>query len=205
MPNTSSHVLRPGVYAPVLTPFNEDGSEVVDLTAFASSVSRLGAAGVGVLIGGTLGEGPLLERNEKTALIDCAKKALGNLGDEQRVPIIAGVTGASVRECVAQAKDAASAGADAVYVRCLPPTCRFAQFLRDRSRIVVAPAYFAFVYGKDKSATKSFFTSIADESPLPVLIYNVRCTTNTYRMGLPKLIFRRSHSPPVASILTHRH
>jgi dihydrodipicolinate synthase/N-acetylneuraminate lyase len=42
-----------------------------------------------------------------------------------------------------------------------------------RYRIVVAPAYYAFVYGKDKNALKEFFTSIADESPLPLLIYNV--------------------------------
>lgn len=108
----------------MLTPFKENGSEVADLSAFASSVSRLGSAGVGVLIGGTLGEGPLLERNERIALINCAKNALETLGHEQRVPIMAGLTGASVRECVAQAKDAASAGADAVYVRCLPHVFR---------------------------------------------------------------------------------
>jgi dihydrodipicolinate synthase/N-acetylneuraminate lyase len=42
-----------------------------------------------------------------------------------------------------------------------------------RCRIVVAPAYYAFVYGKDKNALKEFFVSIADESPLPLLIYNV--------------------------------
>lgn len=40
--------------------------------------------------------------------------------------------------------------------------------------VVVAPTYFAFVYGKDKAAVRKFFTSVADESPLPVMIYNVR-------------------------------
>jgi len=39
--------------------------------------------------------------------------------------------------------------------------------------VVVAPSYFAFVYGKDKTAVRKFFISVADESLLPVLIYNV--------------------------------
>ncbi len=109
-----SHVLRPGVYAPILTPFNEDGSEEICLTAFASSVARLARAGVGILLGGTLGEGPLLEERERVALIRCARETLQQLGPDFQVPIIAGVVGASVRECVAQSNDAAGAGADAV-------------------------------------------------------------------------------------------
>ncbi|KAL1851646.1 hypothetical protein VTK73DRAFT_9392 [Phialemonium thermophilum] len=151
MPSGPAQAVRPGVYAPILTPFRDDGSEEVDLEAFAASVARLGAADVGIVLGGTLGEGPLLEREERIALIKRAKKALADSGSS--VPVIAGVVGASVRECVVQAQDAASAGADAV--------------------IVVAPAYFAFVYGKDRVGVQNFFTAVADDSPLPVLIYNI--------------------------------
>ncbi|KAJ6445222.1 4-hydroxy-2-oxoglutarate aldolase [Purpureocillium lavendulum] len=145
--------LRPGVYAPVPTPFKDDGTGGINLAAFDSIVSRIGKAGVGVLVGGTLGEGPLLERDERTTLVRSAKKTLRDAGCHDETPVIVGIFGASVRECVAQAHDAASAGADAV--------------------IVVAPAYFAFVYGKDKTAVAGFFSAVADDSPLPVMIYNI--------------------------------
>ncbi|OAQ77902.1 dihydrodipicolinate synthetase family domain-containing protein [Purpureocillium lilacinum] len=144
--------LQPGVYAPVPTPF-KDGTEEIDIAAFDSTVSRIGKAGAGILVGGTLGEGPMLACDERVALIRRAKASLRDAGLQDKIPVIAGAVGASVRECIAQAEDAASAGADAV--------------------IVVASAYFAFVYGKDKAAVASFFTSVADESPLPVLIYNI--------------------------------
>lgn len=39
--------------------------------------------------------------------------------------------------------------------------------------IVALPAYFAFVYGSDRAAVSGFFTSVADKSPLPLIIYNV--------------------------------
>lgn len=113
MPLRSTCTIRSGVYTPVLTPFKDDGSEDVDIEAFKSSISRIAGAGVGVLIGGTLGEGPLLSREERKALVACAKEIVKT---QIEVPVIAGVTGASVRECVSLAQDAAISGADAVYM-----------------------------------------------------------------------------------------
>ncbi|KAJ5611476.1 dihydrodipicolinate synthetase [Penicillium herquei] len=147
------HVLRPGVYAPITTPFKDDGSEDILFPEFSADVARLAKANVGIVLGGTLGEGPLLEREERIKLIQTARETIQDLGLNKKIPLISGVVGTSVRECKYQAKEAADAGADAV--------------------IVVAPAYFAFVYGKDKAAIKFFFVSIADDSPIPVLIYNI--------------------------------
>ncbi|CAH0000537.1 unnamed protein product [Clonostachys byssicola] len=149
---SATQSLRPGVYAPILTHFQTDGTEQICFESFNSNIARLGKAGVGILIGGTLGEGPFLERDERIALIKSARETLKGLKLES-IPIISGVTGSSVRECISQAKDAGSAGADAI--------------------IVVAPAYFSFVYGKNKPAIKDFFTSIADQSPVPMMIYNI--------------------------------
>ncbi len=105
--------LQPGVYAPVPTPF-KDGTEEIDIAAFDSTVSRIGKAGAGILVGGTLGEGPMLACDERVALIRRAKASLRDAGLQDKIPVIAGAVGASVRECIAQAEDAASAGADAV-------------------------------------------------------------------------------------------
>ncbi|OAQ63688.1 dihydrodipicolinate synthetase [Pochonia chlamydosporia 170] len=145
--------LQPGVYAPVPTPFKSDGIEEIDITVFESTVYRIAKAGVGVLIGGTLGEGHLLSRDERATLIKSAKKALRHAGLCDEIPVITGIVGASVRECISQAEEAASSGADAV--------------------IVALPAYFAFVYGSDRAAVSGFFTSVADKSPLPLIIYNI--------------------------------
>ncbi|KAL2865082.1 dihydrodipicolinate synthase family protein [Aspergillus lucknowensis] len=150
MPDTS--ILRPGVYAPVVTPFTDD-SETIDLPAFKANIARLAKAGVGLVLGGTLGEGPLLDREERVTLIKAARQTIQENGLDGNIPLISGIVGASVRECQAQAAEAAAAGADAV--------------------IVVAPGYFAFVYGKNKAALREFFTAVADSSQVPVFIYNI--------------------------------
>jgi L-threo-3-deoxy-hexylosonate aldolase len=106
--------LQPGVYAPVPTPFKNDGTEQIDIASFESHISRLCKAGVGILVGGTLGEGALLERDERVNLIKSAKKTLHDGGLHDTTPVITGIVGASVHECVSQAEEAASAGADAV-------------------------------------------------------------------------------------------
>lgn len=106
--------LRPGVYAPVLTPFKTDGSEDIDIHAFKASISRLAKAGVGLVLSGTLGEGNLLSREERVTLITAARELLNAQKPNNQVPIIAGIGGGSVKETVLQARDAGEAGADAV-------------------------------------------------------------------------------------------
>jgi len=116
MSSRTSNNLRPGVYAPILTPYKDEGTGAIDLEAFSRSVARLARADVGMIIAGTLGEGPLLDQEERTSLAKCAKSTLESLNLEDQIPLIIGVMGASVRECVAQSKAAAEAGANAVYV-----------------------------------------------------------------------------------------
>ncbi len=110
-------ILRPGVYAPVLTPFSNDIRQDLELEAFRAGVLRLAQAGVGLVLSGTLGEGNLLSRSEKSALVKAAKEVLRQNDLETDVPIIAGVGAGSFRETIEAAKDAAAEGADAVYAR----------------------------------------------------------------------------------------
>jgi L-threo-3-deoxy-hexylosonate aldolase len=114
MGSTGGTALKPGVYAPVITPFEEENSNEVNLRVFKLAVIRLARAGVGLVLSGTLGEGSLLTRHERVALIQVAREALKEIGLDGAVPIIAGVSGGGVTESLLYAKDAATAGADAV-------------------------------------------------------------------------------------------
>lgn len=114
MSNNTAHILRPGVYAPILTPYKNGGTAEIDLEAFSRSVARLAQADVGMILAGTLGEGPLLDQEERSSLARCAKSTLESLRLDDKIPLIMGVMGASVRECVAQSKAAAEAGANAM-------------------------------------------------------------------------------------------
>lgn len=109
-------ILRPGVYAPVLTPFVEDNGQDLDLQAFRAGVLRLALAGIGLVLSGTLGEGNLLSRSEKSTLVKVAKGVLRENELEHAVPLIAGVGAGSLRETIENCRDAATEGADAVFV-----------------------------------------------------------------------------------------
>ena len=114
MGSTAGAALKPGVYAPVLTPFTGGNIDEINIRVFKLAVIRLARAGVGLVLSGTLGEGSLLARDERVALIHAAREALKENALDETVPIIAGVGGGSVKECLLYAKDAAVAGADAV-------------------------------------------------------------------------------------------
>lgn len=111
MPKNPDHILLPGVYAPILTSFKGGSSDEVDLAAFSRSVGRLARAGVGIIVGGPY----MLGREERNALTRSAKDTLQKMRFERQIPIIVGVMGSDVRECVALAKDVAECGADAMY------------------------------------------------------------------------------------------
>jgi 4-hydroxy-2-oxoglutarate aldolase len=153
MSSNANSVLRPGVYVPVLTPFTPDGNDRVDLNEFKLYIARLVRAGCGLVLSGTLGEGNLLSRDEKKTLVKTARDVVTQEGLNGKIPIIAGINADSTSQCVSLANDAAEAGADAV--------------------VVVAPAYYSFVYSKNRLALKAFFETIADASPVPLFLYNI--------------------------------
>ena len=134
-----------GVFAPVVTPFGADGS--VDRAAFQRNVRAHQAAGLdGVITAGSSGEAALLDDVERARLAESAREALGS-----GTTVIAGVGGESTRSTLRRTRDAVLAGADAV--------------------LVVAPHY----YGRrmDDAALLAHYTTVADASPRPVLLYNI--------------------------------
>jgi 4-hydroxy-2-oxoglutarate aldolase len=135
-----------GVIVPVVTTFSADTGEL-DVTSFAANVRAHIAAGLhGVVVAGSTGEAALLDANERGVLVSAAREMVP--ADKL---LIVGTGAESTRTCLQLTRDAASRGADAV--------------------LVVAPHYYgAAMTGP---ALVRHYGRVADESPLPVVLYNI--------------------------------
>jgi len=135
-----------GVIAPVVTTFGAR-DETVDLDAFATNLRAYAAAGLsGVVVCGSTGEAALLDEEERRSLIEHAR---GELPSDVR--LIVGTGAESTRQCVQRCRMASEHGAHAV--------------------LVVAPHYYAS--SMTPAALEAHYRRVADESPLPVLLYNI--------------------------------
>lgn len=123
------------------------------MQAFAEHVVRVAKAGVRPVVSGSMGEAPHLSHSERITLIKAARQALDDAGFTT-MPIIAGTGAGSTRETIELSKEAAEAGADYA--------------------IVICSGYFAGALANNKNALKAFWTEVAANSPIPVVIYN--CT-----------------------------
>lgn len=135
-----------GMFAPVVATFSPQTGDV-DARAYAGNIRAHLEAGIdGIVVNGSTGEAALLDRAERTALIDAARAAV-----PRDRPLIVGTGAESTRACLQFTHDAASHGADAV--------------------LVVAPHY----YGPAMSerALSRHYHHVADESPVPVVLYNI--------------------------------
>jgi 4-hydroxy-2-oxoglutarate aldolase len=127
-----------------ITPFDRAGE--IDLAAYRHNLSTLWERGIrGFLIAGSTGEGPYLEVGERQTLVKEARKRLG-----RRAYLTCGIAAETERQAMAMIKEAADAKADSALV--ITPTT----LTRNRMAYVEA-----------------FYRDIADESPLPLLIYSV--------------------------------
>jgi len=140
-----------GVWAPAVT-FIDPKTDSLDLDAqskYYSYMSKTGLAGLVVL--GTNSETFLLTREERKTLLQTARQACG-----PDFPIIAGCGGHSTKQVLEFLADAKEA--DANYALVLPP------------------AYF----GKQTTPAviDSFFSDVAKESPLPIVLYNFPAVCN---------------------------
>jgi dihydrodipicolinate synthase/N-acetylneuraminate lyase len=134
-----------GIVPPLVTPFDESGA--VQYSSFERNFDRYIQAGIeGFLVLGSNGESVYLEHDEKLKLIESARK---------RVPssmmLLAGTgvetTAGTIRLC----KEAAERGVDAVLVK--------------------TPFFYKAMMTHD--VLVQHYTSVADASPVPVVIYSV--------------------------------
>jgi len=134
-----------GVLGPVVTNFDSRGE--LDLDAFAFNLkSHLGAGLEGIVVTGSTGEAALLEDTERLRLVEMARSVIPT--DRW---LIVGTGSESTRACVRRSREAAERGADAV--------------------LVVAPHYYA--NAMSAAALQAHYERVADESPIPVLLYNI--------------------------------
>jgi 4-hydroxy-2-oxoglutarate aldolase len=135
-----------GVFAPVITTFYPQTGEL-DLASFAANIRSHLAAGLhGIVVTGSTGEATLLDSNERAAMVDAAREMVPS--DKT---LIVGTGAESTRTCLELTRDAASRGADAV--------------------LVVAPHYYGAAM--TTPALSKHYRRIADESPVPVVLYNI--------------------------------
>jgi 4-hydroxy-2-oxoglutarate aldolase len=158
------------VFPPMPTPFDAEGR--VDTTALAQNVGRWARTGLGGVVAlGSNGEAPLLDDEESDRVIAAARDAL----PPARM-LVAGTGRESTPATIAATMRAAKLGVDAVLVR--------------------TPSYYKARMTPD--AFVRHYTAVADESPVPVLLYNYPAVTGVNLT--PATVARLAEHPNVAGI-----
>lgn len=135
-----------GVFGPVISTFKRDSGDI-DCPAFAENVKAHLAAGfLGVVVCGSTGEAALLTEMERSEFLEAARRAT----PPDRM-VFMGTGAESTRLTVRRCHEAQTVGADAA--------------------LVVAPHYYSNAMSLE--ALRTHYRRVADESPLPVLLYNI--------------------------------
>jgi 1-pyrroline-4-hydroxy-2-carboxylate deaminase len=131
-----------GVFSAITTPFAADLT--VDHGFLREHTRWLVDNGcTGIVALGSLGESATLSFDEKVAILETCRAAVGG-----RVNVIAGIAGLSTAECVALARRAAAVGCDGLMV--LPP----------------------YVYRGDWRESEAHFSAVVESTPLSCMLYN---------------------------------
>jgi len=133
-----------GIFPPVTTPFMDDK---VAYDKLASNIEKYGQTGLkGIVVLGSNGEYVSLSEEEKRKVVETVVQATPD-----HMSVIAGTGCESTRETIRLTADCAAAGVHAA--------------------LIVTPHYFG---GKmSDAALIKHFTTVADHSPIPILLYNV--------------------------------
>ena len=144
-----THKVLGGIYPPLPTFFDEQ--EELDLTTLQRHMQRIADSGIaGYVLMGSNGEAVHLSSDERKRVIETARQTAGE--DAQ---ILAGCGEQSTIATIANCRQAAQSGADFALV--LPP--------------------FYFRGRMNSAALLAHYRTVADQSPLPVVIYNMPAST----------------------------
>ncbi len=157
-----------GMATAIVTPMHTDGS--IDYEALGRFVEfQIGSGINGLVVMGTTGENATIEpEDQKKVIAYTVEKVAG------RVPVIAGTGTNNTEHVLANTRNACQVGADAV--------------------LVVTPYY----NKATQNGLITHFTAVADESTLPVILYNVPSRTGCNL--LPKTVAKLSEHPNIAAI-----
>jgi dihydrodipicolinate synthase/N-acetylneuraminate lyase len=147
----SSRPLIRGVYVPTVC-FFDPTTEDLDIATIASHAVRLAKAGIaGLATQGSNGEAVNLTHEERQLVTSTTRKALTSAGFSH-LPIIVGCGAQSVRETISYCREAYHSGGD--YALVLPPS------------------YYAPLFSPSFASIIEFFTTVADATPIPLIVYN---------------------------------
>lgn len=136
-----------GIYNPCITPLQENGS--IDFEGLAQHISHLIEAKInGILFFGSIGEFYSFSLSEKKALVDFAVPYIKN-----RTKTLIGIGSNNIDETIELGNYAKEKGASGV--------------------VVISPYYF----GPSDEAAKEYFTQIAQNVDLPIMLYNFPART----------------------------
>ena len=135
-----------GLLVPITTPFDAATGDVAPITLRENARAVLAAGVVGIVAAGSTGEAAMLGEDEYRQVVGWLRDVVD---DGQW--LVAGAGRESTRGAIAACRAAAEEGADAVLVR--------------------PPSYYSSSI--TPHGLLSHFRRIADESPVPVLLYNI--------------------------------
>lgn len=134
-----------GILLPTTTPFERNGQ--ISATGIASNIKDWSARGViGFVVLGSTGERVHLDEREYLETIEVSRAAIAS-----DAILIAGAGQQSTVGTIKEIKSAASAGAEAV--------------------LVITPYFYRPAITQDTLI--SYYTAVADEAPVPVLLYSM--------------------------------
>ena len=150
---TPASSLPPGIYVPIPTFFHDQPADEqpVDVDSIDRHVRFLCTAGVhGIVCMGSTGEAVHLTESERQLVLRTARQAIDQVSPDAK--LLAGCSHESVRGTLHLIEQAAEAGA--------------------QYALVLPPSYFLTWTSSRADVISSFYTKVADKSPIPVVIYN---------------------------------
>jgi 4-hydroxy-tetrahydrodipicolinate synthase len=157
-----------GIICPIVTPLTAD--ESLDVAAFRTLLDRVLPDIDGLLVLGTTGEFALLPQKVQWQIVEVAvARAKGEK------PVYIGVGDTSTARVLEKLEFTNQSGADYV--------------------VVCSPYYYAF---SDEDALAYHYFTIADQSDLPVLVYNI--PQNTHNHLSPQLVRRLADHANIAGL-----
>lgn len=175
----SSDVVPAGIYTPVTTFYKED-DQYLDLDSQITHAKFLYNRKIqGLLVCGSMGEAAHLTRKERHDVVAAVRNAI----QDPDFKIIAGAPSmANVCEIVEESQSAKDAGADFF--------------------IVLVPGFFGPNL-TSQAGIVDYFTRVADNSALPVLIYNYPGTSNMVTITAQTYKILAAHPKIVGAKFTH--
>ena len=158
-------VLPPGLYVPIPTFFHGEPSEEqpIDADTITRHVKYLCSAGIhGIVSLGSTGEAVHLSIDERELILRTTRQAIND--SSPKAKLLARCSNESVRGTLYLIEQAAKVGVD--YALVLPPS------------------YFAARATNRVDVISSFYTKVADRSPIPIIIYN--CPGVTQQTDTPQ-------------------